>query len=230
MRKTIFGATMLGAALMSATAIAADKLSIGFVSTFSGPASFLGKHQFDGFSLAMDHLDGKLGGLSVDISKNDDQVKPDLGRQIAEKLAKRDKVDLVVGLPWSNILLAMYNTLVDSETITISSNAGPSSIAGKDCSPYFFNTSFQNDQPHAAAGKYLQDTGAKRVFLIVSNYQAGLDAVAGFKSRFKGEIVGEVYPALTQADYSVEFAQVAAAKPDAVYAFVAGGSAGFTKQ
>ena len=210
---------------MSIPANAAEKLKIGFMATLSGPPGLLGQNLLDGFMLGVDEAGGKLGGLPTEISKNDDQFKPDVAKQIAEKLVKRDQVDIVTGIVYSNVMMAVYNTVVDSKTILISENAGPSPIAGKLCSPYFFSTAWQNDQPHAAVGQYMQDQGIKRVILIASNYQAGQDAIAGFKSKYKGTVVKEIYPALGQQDYSAEIAEIAAAKPDAVYGFIASGPA-----
>ena len=222
-----FAALLLGAA----PGRAADKIRIGFVSTLSGPASLNGQHQADGFFLALDELGGKIGGLPAEVSRNDDQFKPEIAREIAEKLVKRDHVDVVTGIIYSNVMLALYNTVVDSKTILVGSNAGPSQIAGKACSPYFFSTSWQNDQPHEAAGQEMQDRGIKNVLLIASNYQAGQDALAGFKRRYKGHIVDELYPALSEIDFSAELSQIAAEKPEAVYAFVAaGGTLNFVKQ
>ena len=206
-------------------ASAADKLKIGFIATLSGPAAYLGQNLLDGFMLGVDEAGGKLGGLPTEISKNDAQFKPDVGRQIAEKLVKRDQVDIVTGIIFSNVMMALYNTVVDSKTILISSNAGPSPIAGKLCSPYFFSTSWQNDMPHAAVGEYVQQHHISPVFLIASNYAAGQDALAGFKSRYKGAIAGELYPAIGQPDYAAEIAQISAANPKAVFAFIAGNQA-----
>ena len=218
-------------AALPAPSRAADTLKIGFIGTFSGPSAVLPQNLYDGFMLGVDQVGGKLGGLKTEISKNDVQFKPDIAHQVAERLVKSDHVDIVTGILFSNIMMAAYDTIVDSHTILIGSNAGPSPIAGKDCSPYFFSTSWQNDQPHAAVGKFVQEQGVKRVFLVASNYRAGQDALAGFKSQYKGEIVGELYPALGQQDYSAEIAQIAASKADATYAFIAGSPAGnFVRQ
>ncbi|HYM33326.1 MAG TPA: ABC transporter substrate-binding protein [Candidatus Cybelea sp.] len=233
MRTAFFGAALAGTilALSLSAATAADKIKIGYVSTLSGPASLIGVHQTEGFFLAVEELGGVIGGLPADISKNDDQAKPDVARQVAEKLVKRDQVDVVTGVVYSNVMLGLYSAVVDSKTIMLSSNAGPSQIAGKDCSPYFFSTSWQNDEPHAAVGALMQQRGIKRVVLIASNYQAGQDAMAGFKSKFKGTIVDEIYPAFNQPDYSAEITKIASEKPDAVYAFVAAaGTLPFAKQ
>jgi branched-chain amino acid transport system substrate-binding protein len=132
---------------------------------------------------------------------------------------------------YTNVLLAVYDAVVDSKTVLISQSAGPSIVAGKKCSPYFFTTAGVLEQVSAAVGQHMQDRGIKRVIAIAANYQAGLDSVAGFKTRYKGEILNEIYPALGQPDYSAELSQIAAAKPDAVYAFIPTGVAiNFVKQ
>src|SRR5439155_312886 len=156
--------------------------------------------------------------------KEDDQLKPDVGLQVAKKLLERDRVDFVVGTIFSNVMMAIYKPVVDSKTFLISHNAGPSPIAGKQCSPFFFSASWQNDGPHEAMGKHVNDKGLKRVYIMAPNYQAGKDALAGFKRYYKsGDVVGEVYTTINQPDYSAELAQLRAAKPDAAYVFYPGG-------
>jgi branched-chain amino acid transport system substrate-binding protein len=233
LRIGLLGAVLTGAvaSLAPQPGHAADKIKIGFVSTLSGPAALPGIDQGNGFSLAVEELGGKIGGLPAEISKNDDQSKPDVAKQLAEKLIKRDEVDAVVGVIYSNVMMAIYNSVVDAKAIMISANAGPSQIAGKDCSPYFFATSWQNDQPHAASGAYVQQQGVKKVIIIASNYQAGHDAATGFKAKYKGEVIDEIYPAFGQPDYSAELTKIASEKPDAIYAFIPGaGNVPFAKQ
>jgi branched-chain amino acid transport system substrate-binding protein len=228
-RGVFFALAFTGCAL--SPALAADKLKLGFVSTFSGPGGIYGQNMWDGFMLAVDEAGGKLGGLPVDISKNDDQLKPDVAKQIADKLVRRDNVDMVFGVFFSNMLMALYHPVVDSKTILITSQGGPSPLAGKDCSPYFFTTSWQNERPSAAVAQAMNEAGLKRVVVIVTNYEAGHDVVTGFKSSYKGSILSEILPAMGQPDYSTEIAQISALKPDAVFAFIASGpSINFVKQ
>lgn len=233
MRKMLFAVavTTIVATFSGHPADAADKLKIGFLATLSGPPGLYGQALRDGFMLGVEEFGGKLGGLPTEISINDAQFKPDVAKQLAEKLVKRDRVDIVTGTMYTNVLLAVYDTVVDSKTVLISQSSGPSVIAGKRCSPYFFTTAGVLEQVSAAVGQYLQDRDVKRVVTIAANYQAGLDSVAGFKSRYKGTIVNSIYPALGQPDYSAELSQIAAAKPDAVYAFIPTGVAiNFVKQ
>ena len=231
MHKVLFAAAVTVATFSGQPAEAADKLKIGFLATLSGPPGLYGQALRDGFMLGVEEFGGKLGGLPTEISINDAQFKPDVAKQLAERLVKRDRVDIVTGTMYTNVLLAVYDTVVDSKTVLISQSSGPSVIAGKRCSPYFFTTAGVLEQVSAAVGQYLQDRGVKRVITIAANYQAGLDSVAGFKSRYKGTVINSIYPALGQPDYSAELSQIAAAKPDAVYAFIPTGVAiNFVKQ
>ena len=217
-------AVALSAGLLAAgAASAADKVKIGFVSTLSGPSAALGVDIRDAFMLAVKLNGGKLGGLPAEVIIGDDQFKPDVGKQLFEKNIKRDRVDFMTGVVFSNIMLASAPEAFESKTFYISPNAAPSPLAGKDCNPYFFAVSWPNDAYHEAAGQHATTKGFKRVYLIAPNYQAGKDSLSGFKRYFKGTVAGEVYTKLGQLDYSAELAEVRAAKPDAVYTFLPGG-------
>jgi branched-chain amino acid transport system substrate-binding protein len=217
--------------LLAGPAGAADKVKVGFIATFSGPVGLLGQHSYDGFLLGLEHAGGRLGGLPAEIVKEDDQLKPDVGLQVAKKLLERDKVDFVVGTIFSNVMMAIYRPIVDAQTFLVSQNAGPSPLAGAQCSPFFFSVSWQNDGSHEAMGKHVQDKGYRRVYLMAPNYQAGKDSLAGFKRFYRGHVAGEVYTTLNQPDYSAELTQLRAARPDAVFVFYPGGmGVNFVKQ
>jgi len=219
------------AAGLSATASAQEPIKIGFISTFSGPSGGLGQELLDGFKLGLKKLGNKLSGRPVELIQGDDQAKPDVGRQIADKMVERDRVDIITGINFSNVLLALAKPVLDSGTFIVNVNAGPSQYAGKQCHPHFFSASFQNDTAPEAMGIYLQDKGIKRVYLMAPNYPAGKDFLAGFKRYFKGEIVDEVYTAFGQLDYAAEIAQLRDKKPDAVFFFYPGGMGiNFVKQ
>ena len=214
------------AVLLAATAnqaAAEEKLKIGVIVTLSGPAAALGQQVRDGFALAIKDLGGKMAGREVEVVTADDELKPDAAVTKVKGLLERDKVDFVVGPIFSNILQAIHKPVVDSSTFLISPNAGPSSYAGKECSRFFYVTSYQNDQVHEVLGKVAQDRGYKRVYVIVPNYQAGKDSVAGFKLDYKGEIVEETYVPLGTLDFQVELSKIASMKPDAVFTFMPGG-------
>ena len=211
------------AVCLASPAIAADKVKIGFVSTLSGPSAALGVDIRDAFQLAVKLNGGKLGGLPAEVLVGDDQFKPEVGRQLAEKYVKLDKVDFLTGFVFSNIMLAAVPVAFEAKTIYVSPNAAPSPLAGKQCNPYFFVASWPNDAYHEAAGQHATDRGYKSVYLMAPNYQAGKDSLAGFKRFYKGQIAAEVYTQLGQLDYSAELAQVRAAKPAALYIFLPGG-------
>lgn len=211
------------AALAVAGSAAAAPIKIGLVSTLSGPSASLGVHMRDGFMLGLKHAGGQLGGVETEVVTVDDELKPDVGVEKVRGLLERDRVDIVAGVVFSNVMGAIAKPVTDAEVFLISGNAGPSTLAGQGCSPYFFSVSWQNDQMHEVLGKHAQDKGYGRVFLMAPNYQAGKDSLAGFKRHFKGEIVDEVYTQLGQLDFSAELARIAAAKPDAVFTFMPGG-------
>jgi branched-chain amino acid transport system substrate-binding protein len=194
-------------------------LKIGLVGPFSGPSAAAAQQVLDGFMLGIETFGGKLGGLNTTVLREDDQLKPDVALQAVNKLIERDKVDVIVGPQYSNTMLASQRTITDAKVLNVSAVAGPSLIAGKQCSPYFFATSFQNDEAHEVMGLYLTGKGIKRVYLLAPNYPAGRDALTGFKRTFKGEIVGEVYTPLSQLDFAAEISQIKQANPDAVYVF-----------
>jgi branched-chain amino acid transport system substrate-binding protein len=209
--------------LLAHPAAAQEKLKIGLVLTLSGPAAALGAQVRDGFNLAVKDLGGKMAGREVEVMAVDDELKPDAAVTKVKGLLERDKVDFVVGPIFSNILLAIHKPVIDTKTFLISPNAGPSSYAGKNCSPFFFVTSYQNDQVHEILGKVAQDRGYKRVYVMVPNYQAGKDSAAGFKLDYKGEVVEESYVPLGTLDFQVEISKIASLKPDAVFTFMPGG-------
>src|SRR5436190_3944815 len=217
--------------IVCASAHAQDKLRIGIITTLSGPPAVIGQQMRDGFKLALQHLGGKLGGRDVEVLVQDDELKPDLAVSKVKAFVERDKVDFVVGPVFSNILQGIIKPATEGGAILISPNAGTSNFAGKECNANFFVTSYQNDQVFAVSGKHAQDSGIKKVFLMAPNYQAGKDALAGFKAFFKGEIADEVYVPLNQLDFSAELTKIAAAKPDAIYVFLPGGmGVNFVKQ
>ncbi len=212
------------ACLLASTGLAsADPVKIGFVATLSGPSAALGVHMRDGFQLAVKELGGKLGGQPAEVIVVDDELKPDVAVTKVKALLERDKVDVVAGVVFSNVMMAVSKPIFENETFLVSGNAGPSPLAGAGCSPYFFAASYQNDQNHETMGAYAQAQGFKKVVLVTPNYQAGKDSMAGFKRHFKGEVVDEIFTQLGQLDFSAELAKIQAANPDAVFTFMPGG-------
>lgn len=219
---TLAAATLL---LGTATspALAQEKIKLGVIVTLSGPAAALGQQVRDGFALAVKDLGSKMGGRDVEVVVVDDELKPDAAVTKVKGLLEREKVDFVVGPIFSNVLQAIHRPVTESKVFLISPNAGPSTFAGKDCNPFFYVTSYQNDQVHEILGKVAQDRGYKRMYLMVPNYQAGKDSVAGFKLDYKGEIVEESYMPLNTLDFQPELSKISSQKPDAVFTFMPGG-------
>ena len=228
--KQILMAAMISAAMVAGTA-SADTVKVGYMTTLSGGAGIIGKQMQNAVNLAMEHTDGKLGGMDAEIIFGDDQRKPDVAKQLANRLIKSERVDVVAGVIWSNLLMAIHKQVTRSETLLISSNAGPSPIAGVGCHKNFVSMSWQNDQTPEAMGKYMQDSGVNSVYLMAPNYQAGKDMLSGFKRHYTGEIVSEVYTKLGQTDFQAELSALRAVKPAATFVFQPGGMGiNFVKQ
>ena len=182
--KTLSLACLLAATQMG-TSYAQQPLKIGFLGTLSGPAGALGQDQYDAFMLGLEHLGGKLGNTQVQVLKEDDQLKPDLGVELAKKLIEKEKVNIITGVTFSNVMMAVHKPITDAGVFLIGSNAGPTPITGKGCSPMYFSTSWNNDSLHESMGAYARQQGYKRVYLMAPNYQAGKDALAGFAAQYK---------------------------------------------
>jgi len=214
---------LLGASLLPAAAVAQQPVTIGMVTTLSTSGGYLGQDVRDAFLMAIAEEDGKLGGVPVRLLVEDDGLKPADGRQIVERFLKRDNADIVTGVIFSNVAVAVAPSVLAAGKFYISPNAGPSDFAGEKCDPNYFVVSWQNDSLHEAAGAYAQELGYGNAFILAPNYPAGRDALTGFKRFFKGNIAGEIYTKLGQKDYAAELAQIRAANPDMVFHFLPGG-------
>jgi branched-chain amino acid transport system substrate-binding protein len=217
---------MAATAIMAAPAFAEDnKVKVGMITTLSGGGSGLGIDVRDGFLLAV------KGNESIEVVVEDDQRKPDIAVQLADKMIQSEKVDVLTGIIWSNLAMAVVPAAVNQGKFYLSPNAGPSALAGKGCHKNYFNVAWQNDNLHEAAGGYATSEGLKKSFIIAPNYPAGKDALTGYKRFFKGELAGELYTKLGQKDYAAEIAQIRASDADSVYFFLPGGMGiGFMKQ
>ena len=223
--------TAIAMSLATAVRALADTVKVGYMTTLSGGAGIIGKQMQNAVNLAMEHTGGKLGGMDAEVIFVDDQRKPDVAKQLANRLVKSDKVDVVAGVIWSNLMMAIHKPVTRSGTLLISSNAGPSPIAGSGCHENFVSMSWQNDQTPEGMGKYMQDAGIKSVYLMAPNYQAGKDMLSGFKRHYKGDVVAEVYTQLGQSDFQAELSTLRAAKPEATFIFQPGGMGiNFVKQ
>ncbi|HYL24815.1 MAG TPA: ABC transporter substrate-binding protein [Burkholderiales bacterium] len=227
MRSIAFAAAMAAAV----AAQAADKVKIGFISTLSGPNAAIGSDIRDGFNLAVKLNGGKLGGLPAAVLVGDDQLKPELAKQFAERFLRLEKVDFITGVVFSNIVLAVAPDAIASKVFFISPNAGPAQYTGAQCNPFFFAASWPSEAYSEAAGEYVTSKGIKNVIFLAPNYVGGQDAATGFKRYYKGKLVDEMYTKLGQLDYAAELSQIRAKQPEALYVFLPGGmGVNFIKQ
>ncbi len=225
-------ATAAALAASAATGALAAEVKIGFVTTLSTGAAVIGNDMKKAVELAVEHMGGKMGPLDVKVIFADDGFKPEIGKQVTDKLVKQDDVDFVAGYIWSNVLLASRKSVLDAGKFLISANAGPSPLAGKLCNENFFSSSWQNDQTPMAMGEVLNQQGVKSLYIIAPNYAAGKNMVAGVERTFKGKILGKdmtTWP--TQLDFSAELAKAKASGADGLFVFYPGKAGGaFMKQ
>ncbi len=213
--------SLLLAAGMAALAsgATAEGIKVGMITTLSGGGAGLGIDVRDGFMLAV----AQSGRSDIEVIIEDDQRKPDVAVQLADRMIQSDRVDLLTGIIWSNLAMAVVPSVTAQGKFYLSPNAGPSGLAGKGCHENYFNVSWQNDAFNEAAGAYASDQGIGKVFLLAPNYPAGKDMIAGFKRTFNGEVTEEVYTKLGQTDYAAEIAQMRASDADMIYYFLPGG-------
>ena len=216
------------------TAAAAEKVKIGFVTTITTPAGVIGKDMVDAVNLAMEDIGGKMAGRDVELIIEDDGFKPAIGKQKTDKLVKQDKVQFVTGFIWSHVLLASQKSALGAGKFLISSNAGPSQMAGKLCHKNFFSTSWQNDQTPMAMGEVLNSNNVKSLYVMAPNYAAGKNMVSGVARTFKGKIVGKdltKWGKDAQLDFSAELAKAKASGAEGIFVFYPGKAGGaFIKQ
>ena len=213
-----FAAAAGALALLSGAALA-DPVKVGMITTLSGGGAGLGIDVRDGFLLAVK----QSGNKEIEVIVEDDQQKPDIAVQLADKMVQSDKVDVLTGIIWSNLAMAVVPSVTAQGKFYLSPNAGPSALAGKGCHPNYFNVAWQNDNLHEAAGAYAKDAGFKKSFILAPNYPAGQDALTGYKRFYDGDLAGEIYTKLGQTDYAAELAQIRASGADSVFFFLPGG-------
>lgn len=197
----------------------AEGVKVGMITTLSGGGAGLGIDVRDGFMLAIE----QSGRNDIEVVIEDDQRKPDVAVQLADKMIQSEKVDVLTGIIWSNLAMAVVPAATAQGKFYLSPNAGPSPLAGKGCHPNYFNVAWQNDNLHEAAGAYANTAGYKKSFILAPNYPAGTDALTGYKRFYEGELAGEIYTKLGQNDYAAEIAQIRASGADSVYFFLPGG-------
>ena len=219
--------TIAAAMAFAAGAAGAEPVKVGMITTLSGGGAGLGIDVRDGFQLALDQAEGH----EVELVVEDDAQKPDVAVQLADEMIQSEEVDVLTGIIWSNLAMAVVPAAVRQGVFYLSPNAGPSALAGQGCHENYFNVAWQNDNLHEAAGAYANDAGYSDVFVMAPNYPAGQDALTGFKRMYDGELAGEIYTQLGQTDYAAEIAQIRASGADAVFFFLPGGMGiSFVKQ
>jgi branched-chain amino acid transport system substrate-binding protein len=221
----ILGTSLKAAAMVLAfggTALAdghGGKIKVGLMTTLTGGGAGLGIDIRDGFMLAIN----QSGNKNIEVVVEDDQRKPEIAVQLADKFIQSEKVDILTGIVWSNLAMAVVPAATAQGKFYLSPNAGPAQLAGKGCHKNYFNVAWQNDNLHEAAGAFAKGEGYKNAFILAPNYPAGQDALTGFKRTYGGDLAGELFTKLGQTDYAAEIAQIRASDADTVFFFLPGG-------
>jgi branched-chain amino acid transport system substrate-binding protein len=229
--KTLRFTTLAAAALLAAGFAQAQtpgKLKVGLMLPYTGTFAALGTAIENGFKLYVQEQGGRLGGREIEFVKVDDESDPAKATDNVNKLIKRDNVDVLVGTVHSGVAMAMAKVAKDTGTLLIVPNAGADAVTGPMCAPNIFRSSFSNWQPGYAMGEVVANKGHKKVVTITWKYAAGDESVRGFKEAFEkkgGQVVKELSLPFPNVEFQALLTEIAAAKPDAVYTFFAGGGA-----
>ena len=226
LRKLLLSLVLAAAGITAAQA--ADKVKVGFMLPYTGTYTSLGNSITNGFKLFVAESGGKLGGREVEYFTVDDESDPAKATENANKLVKRDKVDLLVGTVHSGVALAMAKVARENKTLLIVPNAGADELTGPLCAPTLFRTSFSAWQPAYAMGKVAAEKGHKKIVTLTWKYSFGLQSVEGFKEAFEkggGKVVKEMTLPFPGVEFQPFLTEIASLKPDAVYVFFAGAGA-----
>ena len=218
------------AALVATSAAQAQgaKLKVGLMLPATGTYAALGTAIENGFRLYVGEQGGKLGGREIEFVKVDDESDPAKATDNVNKLIKRDNVDVLVGTVHSGVALAMAKAAKESNTLLIVPNAGADAITGPMCGANILRSSFSNWQPGYSTGVVAAQKGYKRAMTITWNYAAGQETVKGFAEAFEkggGKVVKDLTLPFPNVEFQALLTEIAAQKPDVVFAFFAGGGA-----
>jgi len=216
-------AAALGAlAAAAARAQAPATIKLGFIVALSGPLNVVGNEQKRGFEVALDQLGGKLGGIPFEVVPGDSKTNPGATVQELSRLIEKEHVDLLTGLTASNELVAAIKPISDAKIFFVGMNGGPAVLAGEQCSPYYFNASFQNAQLTEGMGPYMAQKGVRKLWLIGLDYEAGHEHTNAARKGYTGEVVNHTFTPLTQLDFAGDIAKIRASGADGVFAFYPG--------
>jgi branched-chain amino acid transport system substrate-binding protein len=221
-------AAALALAFVASPALAQDKIKVGLMLPYTGTYAALGNAITNGFKLAVSEQGGKLGGKEIEYVTVDDESDPAKAPENANKLIKRDKVDVIVGTVHSGVAMALAKAAKDNNALLIIPNAGADEITGPMCAPNIFRTSFSNSSPGYAMGKVAAERGHKTAVTLTWKYAAGDQSVNGFKEAFEkagGKVTKQLSLPFPNVEFQPFLTEIAALKPDAVYVFFAGGGA-----
>ncbi len=225
----LLAAASLAAAFGTAAQAQGNKIKVGLMLPYTGTFAALGTAIENGFRLYVDEQGGKLAGREIEFFKVDDESDPAKAPENANKLVKRDQVDVLVGTVHSGVAMGMAKVARDNNTLLIVPNAGADAVTGPLCAANIFRTSFSNWQPAYAMGLVAAEKQKHKTAVTLTwKYAAGDESVRGFKEGFEskgGKVLKELNLPFPNVEFQALLTEIAALKPDAVYVFFAGGGA-----
>lgn len=208
-------------------------IKLGMLNSFSKVFAVLSAHQMNGWNLFLEQNGGRLGGRSIEMIREDDEINPQVGLQKLKKLVESDRIDILLGVQASNVAMAVVDYVRDNKVFWICSGAGATALTWNRI-PYMFRTTLSGWQLGFAMSRWYHDNVSKDVVLMSSDFAGGRDIVNEFKHEFVklgGTVVKEIYPPLGTNDFSAYLTDLRALNAKGIYTFFAGTDAvRFVKQ
>ena len=207
---------------------AAGPLKVGLLLPASGTFAPLGEAITRAAKLYVASKGGSLAGRPVTFVSLDDESAPPKATELTNKLVFGENVDVLMGTVHSGVAAAMVKIAREAGVTTLVPNAGADAITRAMCAPNIFRTSFANGQIGAATAKAMLAAGVKEAMTCTWRYAAGEEMVGGFKETFEaggGKVTKDIALPFPDVEFQSALAEIAAAKPQAVYSFFAGGGA-----
>jgi len=222
--------TVLGvaaAAVMAASAQAADTIKIGLIEPYSGQFADAATQQDNAIKLFLKQNGDTVAGKKIEIIRKDvGGINPPVAKRLAQELITRDKVDIIAGFVLTPNAMAAGDISKDAKKFMVVMNAATSIITTK--SPYMARTSLTIPQLNTAFGKWAATKGGlKKAYTMVSDYGPGHDAERSFQTGFKdggGEIIGSVRMPVANPDFSAFVQRAKDLDPQGIYVFIPGGA------
>jgi branched-chain amino acid transport system substrate-binding protein len=210
----------LGALLLLATAAQAEisdgVVKIGVLNDQSGTyADLAGPGSVVAARMAVEDFGAAKKGLKVEILVADHQNKPDVGSQIARQWFDVDKVDVIMDVPTSSVVLAINQIAREKNKALIVSTGATSDLTGKACSPNAIHWTYDTWALANGTGSAIVKTGGDTWFFLTADYAFGHALERDTEAvvvKNGGKVLGKVRHPFPTADFSSFLLQAQASK------------------